>query len=81
MPSRHRRCGDVARRGPYMHDGSIGSLNEVIALYDKGGIERPSRSPEIKPLSLTETDKADLIAFLDTLTSSAVPMAAPELPR
>ena len=44
---------DVARRAPYMHDGSVPTLDAVIDLYDRGGIERPSRAEEIKPLGLT----------------------------
>jgi cytochrome c peroxidase len=52
-----------------MHDGSIPTLRAVIDLYDRGGVERPSRSPSIRPLNLTETEKADLIAFLETLNS------------
>jgi cytochrome c peroxidase len=66
---------DVARRAPYMHDGSVATLEEVIELYDKGGIDRPSRSPSIKPLSLTPDEKADLIAFLQTLTASSPALA------
>lgn len=62
---------DVARRAPYMHDGSVATLEEVIELYDKGGIDRPSRSPSIKPLSLTPDEKTGLIAFLQTLTASS----------
>ncbi|GJD39901.1 cytochrome-c peroxidase [Methylobacterium bullatum] len=61
---------DVAQRGPYMHDGSVATLRDVIDLYDRGGIERPSRSPKIRPLHLSETEKADLLAFLDTLTAA-----------
>lgn len=60
---------DVAERGPYMHDGSLGTLAEVIDLYDRGGIERPSRSPAIAPIGLTETEKRDLLAFLRTLSA------------
>ena len=72
---------DVARRGPYMHDGSIASLEAVIDLYDRGGIERPSRSPEIRTLHLSEQQKADLLAFLQTLTSPPEPVLVPVLPR
>ncbi|HWM83487.1 MAG TPA: cytochrome c peroxidase [Pseudolabrys sp.] len=64
---------DVARRAPYMHDGSIKTLREVIALYDKGGIKRPSRSDEIRPLHLSSEEKSDLLAFLQTLTATPVP--------
>jgi cytochrome c peroxidase len=72
---------DVARRAPYMHDGSLATLEEVIELYEKGGIDRPSRSPSIRPLSLTANEKTDLIAFLQTLTASSSVAALPSLPR
>ncbi|TXM87799.1 cytochrome c peroxidase [Methylobacterium sp. WL116] len=62
---------EVAGRGAYMHDGSIATLEAVIDLYDRGGIARPSRSPEIRPLNLTGAEKADLLAFLQTLTAPA----------
>ena len=71
---------DVARRAPYMHDGSIETLEEVIDLYDRGGIERPSRSAPIRPLGLTDPERADLIAFLRTLSAPAEIIAMPSLP-
>jgi cytochrome c peroxidase len=58
----------VAVRPPYLHDGSAATLMDVIRLYERGGIERPSRSPSIFPLDLTDQDRADLVAFLETLT-------------
>lgn len=67
---------DVVGRGAYMHDGAVPTLAAVIDLYDRGGIARPSRSPEIRPLDLTATEKADLLAFLQTLTApSGAPLA------
>jgi cytochrome c peroxidase len=72
---------DVARRGPYMHDGSVPTLAAVIDLYDRGGIDRPSRSAEIHPLSLSTVEKADLIAFLETLTGQPNLVPNPVLPR
>jgi cytochrome c peroxidase len=72
---------DVARRAPYMHDGSIATLADVIDLYNKGGIDRPSRAEEIKPLGLTMQEKADLIAFLQTLTALPTTVAVTTLPR
>ncbi|WP_024511853.1 cytochrome c peroxidase [Bradyrhizobium sp. ARR65] len=72
---------DVARRAPYMHNGSVATLADVIDLYDKGGIDRPSRSLSIKPLSLTASEKSDLVAFLQTLTASSSVSAVPMLPR
>lgn len=70
----------VALRPPYMHDGSAPNLYEVIRLYEKGGIDRPSRSPEIFPLQLTEPDRLDLIAFLQTLTGVREGEPPPRLP-
>jgi cytochrome c peroxidase len=72
---------DVARRSPYMHDGSLATLNDVIDLYDHGGIDRPSRDDQIHQLDLPEGHKADLIAFLQTLDGVQKPFAVPPLPR
>jgi cytochrome c peroxidase len=72
---------DTSRRAPYMHNGSIKNLNDVIELYDKGGIDRPSRSELIKPLRLSASEKMELIAFLETLTSDPVEVKVPFLPR
>jgi len=72
---------DAARRAPYMHNGSVKNLNDVIDLYDKGGIDRPSRSELIKPLHLSKSEKAELIAFLQTLTSDSVEIKFPAMPR
>ncbi len=72
---------DVARRAPYMHDGSVPDLQGVLALYDKGGIDRPSRDVLIRPLGLSDQEKSDLIAFLASLTGAPTPFAIPVLPR
>ena len=72
---------DVARRAPYMHDGSVATLGDVIDLYDRGGIDRPSRDNEIRPLHLLSREKADLIAFLETLSAPPKPYPLPTLPR
>src|SRR5262249_21565776 len=71
---------DVARRAPYMHDGSIASLAEVIDLYDRGGIDRPSRDNDIRPLNLQDGEKADLIAFLNTLNGTRKAYPIPPWP-
>jgi cytochrome c peroxidase len=72
---------DVARRGPYMHDGSLATLADVIDLYDRGGIDRPSRDEAIHQLNLTQSDKADLIAFLQTLNGKRDQVEVPVFPR
>jgi cytochrome c peroxidase len=71
---------NVTQSGPYMHDGSDTSLQEVIAFYDKGGNPNKWLSKEIKPLHLTDQDKADLIAFLDSLTGEVGGKERPTLP-
>ncbi len=60
---------NVAVTGPYMHDGSIETLEEVIELYDQGGEDNPMLDSGIRPLRLTDQEKADLLAFLKALTS------------
>lgn len=72
---------DVDRRAPYMHDGSVATLEQVVDLYNRGGIDRPSRADDIRPLGLTTQEKADLIAFLHTLTGTPVTVALTTLPR
>jgi cytochrome c peroxidase len=70
----------VALRPPYLHDGSAPNLYAVVKLYEKGGIERPSRSAEIFPLQLSEQDRLDLVAFMQTLTGVVEGESAPKLP-
>jgi cytochrome c peroxidase len=73
---------NVAQRAPYMHDGSVATLDDVIDLYDQGGLaKRPSLSAEIKPLGLTAEEKRDLVAFLQTLTSVDKTVDIPAPPR
>jgi len=72
---------EIARRTPYMHDGSLATLEDVVEHYDRGGVNRPSRSDLMKPLGLSAQDKTDLVAFLNTLSSNLTPTAAPVLPR
>jgi cytochrome c peroxidase len=70
----------VALHPPYMHDGSAKNLYDVVLHYEKGGIERPSRSPAMVPLTLTEQDRLDLVAFMQTLTGMPEGDAEPKLP-
>ncbi|MSR19400.1 MAG: c-type cytochrome [Gemmatimonadetes bacterium] len=59
---------DIALTAPYMHDGSVRTLEEVVAFYDRGANANPLLDHRIRPLSLTEGERADLIAFLESLT-------------
>ena len=74
---------DVANRGPYMHDGSEKTLDEVVAFYDRGGIKNPWLSSDIKPLKLSAQEQKDLVAFLRSLTGEVDPevQTPPRLPQ
>jgi cytochrome c peroxidase len=72
---------EISRRAPYMHDGSIPTLEAVVDHYAKGGVDRPSRSDVMKPLQLSTQEKADLVAFMNALTSDVGPISVPMLPR
>ena len=95
-PGRHKVTGEDKDRGafktpplrdvqwtaPYMHDGSVTTLEEVIELYDRGGEPNPWLDVKMKPLRLTAQEKADLLAFMRALDGAAVPtgLTAPPLP-
>lgn len=53
---------------PYMHDGSLPSLEAVVEHYNAGGAGHRNQSPLVRPLALSEQEKADLVAFLRSLT-------------
>jgi cytochrome c peroxidase len=59
---------NIEQSGPYMHDGSLTSLEQVVEFYDKGGDNKDARSHLIKPLRLTESQQEDLVNFLRSLT-------------
>lgn len=61
---------EVARTAPYMHDGSLATLQEVVEFYDDGGRTNPHLDPELRPLGLTVEEKAALVAFLTSLSGS-----------
>jgi cytochrome c peroxidase len=52
---------------PYMHDGSLKSLEEVVDFYDRGGGPNPALDSKIKPLGLSADEQRALVAFLSTL--------------
>lgn len=73
---------NAVERAPYMHNGSERTLADVVDLYDRGGrVHRDSRSPLIRPLGLDARERADLVAFLETLSSRDPVVAAPRLPH
>lgn len=72
---------DIARRAPFMHNGSLPTLDAVVRHYETGGQRRPSLSHAMRPFQLTDAERADLVAFLETLTAPPQDFAAPALPR
>ena len=72
---------NIVERAPYMHDGSMATLGEVVDHYADGFIHRESLSDDIKPFQLTAAERGDLIAFLRTLSSVDDPVALPILPN
>ncbi len=58
---------EIARTAPYMHDGSLKTLEEVVEFYDKGGIKNKNLDEKMKPLNLTDQDKQDLVEFMKAL--------------
>ena len=59
---------DIERSAPYMHDGSVQSLEKVIEYYDRGGNRHSQIDPEVRPIGLTESEKRALVTFLRSLT-------------
>jgi cytochrome c peroxidase len=63
---------NVALTAPYMHDGTLATLAEVVAFYDRGGVPNPNLDPRVRPLDLTASESEDLVAFLESLTGDDV---------
>jgi cytochrome c peroxidase len=59
---------EIEHTGPYMHDGSLKTLEEVVDYYDKGGTPNKNLDAHIKPRHLTAAEKADLVAFMKALS-------------
>jgi cytochrome c peroxidase len=74
----------ITHTAPYMRDGSIATLEEVIDYYDRGGDNHPNKSFFMKqfmePIGLTDQEKEDLLAFLKTLGGKPPIITKPELP-
>jgi len=63
---------NVALTPPYMHDGSLKTLEDVVEHYNKGGNPNPNLDPDVRRLDLTDQDKRDLVEFMKALTSHAM---------
>ena len=64
---------NVELTGPYMHNGSIATLEQVVDFYNRGGnFSNPERDPDIQSLGLSNQEKSDLVAFMKALTDPRV---------
>lgn len=63
----------VALTAPYMHDGSLKTLTDVVEFYNRGGTKNPALDPAMEPLHLSKTEVAQLVAFLNALSRTADP--------
>ncbi len=69
---------NIAKTAPYMHDGRLRTLKEVVDFYAGGGSSNPQLDKEIKELKLNGRDRADLVEFLESLTGSTPANSGPE---
>lgn len=72
---------NAALTWPYMHDGSERTLADVVELYDRGGVPNPTLDIFISPLELSDGEKQDLVAFMESLTGTMPSMDRPVLPK
>jgi cytochrome c peroxidase len=63
---------EIARTAPYMHDGSLRTLEDVVNFYEQGGRPNPNLDEEIRPVKFTANEKRDLVRFLRTLTGTTL---------
>jgi cytochrome c peroxidase len=67
---------ELKSTAPYMHNGMFGTLEDVIAFYNRGGGDDPNKDPALKPLDLSTEEQANLLAFLESLSGD--PLTGPE---
>lgn len=63
---------NVSLTAPYMHNGSLGTLKDVVRFYNEGGVPNELLDPLMTPLGLSEQDITDLVAFLESLTGDNI---------
>ena len=72
---------DIGLTAPYMRNGAYTTLMEVVEHYDRGGDDKENLDINMVPLSLTASEKADLVAFLESLTGVPPDIRVPALPQ
>ena len=68
---------NVALTAPYMHDGSLPDLKQVVEFYNRGAGANPHRDPLMQPLNFSPREVAQLVAFLKALTGTSLAQAGP----
>jgi len=58
---------NIAAMAPFMHDGKVNTLEDVVNFYNSGGVAHPNKNPIIQPLNLTNQEKLDLVNFLKAI--------------
>lgn len=71
----------ITETAPYMHDGALKTLEEVVGFLNKGGGSNQNLSALMKPLDLTAEEQSDLVAFLKSLTGEPIKFEMPKLPK
>ncbi len=71
---------EVNATAPYMHDGQLATLKDVVEFYNNGGGPRETRDSRLKPLQLTNEEQGSLVAFLETLSGTLPDGTPPVLP-
>ncbi len=69
---------EVTKHAPYMHDGSVATLKEVVELYNRGGEKNPYLDPKMSPLKLTGAEVDALVAFMQALEGEGYQDVAPK---
>ena len=70
---------EVTKRSPYMHDGSILTLREVVTFYNRGGNANPNLDPKMQPLSLTDEEIDALVAMMEAMSGEGYADVGPSL--
>ncbi len=72
---------DIALTAPYMHNGTYKTLEEVVEHYVRGGDVKTNLDPNMEKLDLSKQEKADLVAFMKSLTGKQIKITIPQLPQ
>ncbi len=70
---------ELVHTAPYMHNGTLASLEAVVDFYDRGGGDSPNKPASLTPLEMTTNEKKDLVAFLESLSGAPLIVEPPPL--